>query len=494
MQSSLMPQSPTEWLPENHLAFFILEILDQLDVSAIERKVQSTDPRGERPYSPRMMTALLLYGYTVGVFSSRKIEQATHGDVAFRVLAAGDHPHFTTINSFRDDHREALAGLFQRVLELCMSAGLVKLAHVAIDGTKMKANASKHKAMSAERMETAERQLTDEIESLLSKAEAVDAAEDAEYGVGNPEPGLKAEWARREGRREKIREHLAALKKEAASGRAEVLREQADALRRTSTSVDPKITSKTKAAAKTLATKRDVQANLLDPIERDSDDDDPPPPPVDADLPRHKPPTTRDGKPTPKAQRNFTDPESRIMFRDGAFVQAYNGQIAVDESHQIIVAAALSNQGPDTEYLQPMLNRVVKNCGQVPEKATADSGYFSVENVRHAEHLGVEPFIAASRHRRDGAPGDDSPLENLATPERAAMRALLETSYGRNAYARRKATVEPVFGQIKWARGFRQMSFRGIAKNRLEWLFVALTHNLRKLWRYAPQRRALQTA
>jgi len=185
-----MPQSPTDWLPENHLAYFILEVLEQLDLTTIERKVQSTDPRGERPYSPRMMTALLLYGYAAGVFSSRKIEQATHGDVAFRMLAGGEHPHFTTVNSFRDAHREALAALFQQVLELCMSAGLVKLTHVAIDGTKMKANASKHKAMSAERMEKAESQLTEEIEALLAKAEATDAAEDAEYGPGNPEPGL----------------------------------------------------------------------------------------------------------------------------------------------------------------------------------------------------------------------------------------------------------------------------------------------------------------
>jgi transposase len=482
-----MPQSPADWLPENHLAYFILEILDQLDLTAIERRVQSKDHRGERPYSPRMMTSLLLYGYTVGVFSSRKIEQATHGDVAFRVLAGGVHPHFTTVNSFRDSHREALAGLFQQVLNLCMSAGLVKLAHVAIDGTKLKANASKHKAMSAERMEKAEVQLTDEIEALLAKAEAVDAAEDAAYGVGNPEPGLKAEWARREGRREKIREHLAALKKEAAQGRAGELRQQAESLRKTS--VDPSVTKTTRAAATTLAKKRDAQASFLDDK---NDDDSPPPPAVDADLPRNRPPTTTSGTPKPKAQRNFTDPESRIMFRDGAFMQAYNGQIAVDESHQIIVAAALSNQGPDAEYFKPMLDRVVENCNAVPEAATADSGYFSSENVHHAERLGVEPFIAVNRHRRDGKPGDDEPhLESYRTEERDQMRALLASERGHAAYARRKATVEPVFGQIKSARGFRQMSFRGLVKNRLEWLFVAVTHNLRKLWRYTPRQQAL---
>lgn len=475
-----MPQSPLEWLPQNHLAYFILDVLEQLDLTLIERKVQSKDHRGERPYSPRMMTALLLYGYTVGVFSSRKIEQATHSDVAFRVLAGEEHPHFTTVNSFRDAHRAELAGLFKQVLQLCMSAGLVKLAHVAIDGTKMKANASKHKAMSAERMEKADKQLTAEIEALMAKADAVDAAEDAEYGVGNPEPGLKEEWTRREGRREKIREHLAALKKEAARSRAAELRQQAASLR--TKSEDPSRPANKRAEAATLAKKRDAQATNLD-----NSNDDEPPPPVDAGLPRHKPPTTKDGSPKPSAQRNFTDPESRIMFKDGAFLQAYNAQIAVDEAHQIIVAAALSNQPPDAEYFRPMLRRVIENCDAVPERVTADSGYFSSRNVHYAESVGAEPFIAVNRHRRDGTPGDEAPpLESYDTPERKQMRALLETERGHAAYARRKATVEAPFGQIKSARGFRQLSFRGLVKNRLEWIFVAATHNLRKLWRYSP--------
>jgi transposase len=472
-----MPQSPTDWLPENHLAYFMLEILEQLDLGAIEQKVQSKDPRGERPYSPRMMTTLLLYGYSTGVFSSRKIEQATHGDVAFRVLAAGEHPHFTSINRFRDLHRAELGKLFQQVLALCMSAGLVKLAHVAIDGTKIKANASKHKAMSAERMEKTEARLTSEIDAMFAQAEATDAAEDAAYGAGNQEPGLDPEWARREGRREKIRAALAALKQESAQARASDLRRQAEQLRKTAE--DGTRTPKNRAANATLANNRDEQAKSLD-----GNDDDPPPPAVDADLPRHRPPTTKHGAPKPNAQRNFTDPESRIMFKDGAFLQAYNGQIAVDESpHQIIVAAALSNQCPDAEYFVPMLRRVVENCGAAPEKVTADSGYFSTENVRFAEHIGSEPFIAVNRHRRDGAPGDhEVHLENFNTVERAQMRAVLETEAGHAAYARRKATVEPVFGQMKWARGFKQLSFRGLLKNRWEWLLVAATHNLRKLW------------
>jgi transposase len=472
-----MPQSPTEWLPKDHLAYFILEILEQLDLTSIEHKVQNKDPRGERPYSPRMMTALLLYGYSTGVFSSRKIEQATHGDVAFRILAAGEHPHFTSVNRFRDAHREALGKLFQQMLELCMSAGLVKLAHVAIDGTKMKANASKHKAMSAERMEKTEAKLTTEIDAMFAQAEQTDAAEDTAYGAGNQEPGLNPEWARREGRREKIRAALAALKQESGQARATDLRQQAEQLRKTAQ--DATRSPKNRAANATLAKKRDEQAKKLD-----GNDDDPPPPAVDADLPRHRPPTTKSGAPKPNAQRNFTDPESRIMFKDGAFLQAYNGQIAVDESpHQIIVAAALSNQCPDAEYFAPMLRRVVENCGTAPEKVTADSGYFSTENVHFAEHIGSEPFIAVNRHRRDGAPGDQPPpFESYITVERAQMRTLLETEAGHAVYARRKATVEPVFGQVKWARGFKQLSFRGLIKNRWEWLLVAATHNLRKLW------------
>lgn len=205
-QSFLLPPSPREWLPENHLAYFVLELLEDLELGEITRVVQGRDHRGERPYSPRMMTALLLYGYAVGVFSSRKIERATHEDVAFRVLAAGEHPHFTTINQFRLDHRNAFAGLFQQLLEECMSAGLVKLGHVAIDGTKMKANASKHKAMSHDRMVKDEARLKAEVEALIARAEAVDAEEDKLYGVGQQPSDLPAELQRREDRIAKIRD------------------------------------------------------------------------------------------------------------------------------------------------------------------------------------------------------------------------------------------------------------------------------------------------
>jgi transposase len=476
-QSYLLPPSPNEWLPKGHLAYFVLDLVADLDLGEIERRLQAKDHRGERPYSPRMMTALLLYGYAVGVFSSRKLERATFEDVAFRMLAAGEHPHFTTLNEFRLIHRATFADLFQQVLKVCRSAGLVKLGHVAIDGTKMKANASKHKAMSYDRMAKDEARLKAEVEQLISQAEAIDEAEDKLYGVGQQPQDLPAELQRREGRREKIRELREALENETAKARAVELTEMADALR--DKAAEPTTSPQESEACTTRAAQHDQQAAELD-------GDDPDPPAVDNDLPRNAPPTEPSGTPKPEAQRNFTDPDSRIMKRDGGFLQGYNAQIAVDEGHQIIVAAALSNQAPDAQYFEPMLRRVVDNCDAVPAITTGDAGYFSVENVRTAEHMGTEPLISIGGHQRNGLPDDKAPpLASLHSEHRAAMRARLISEEGRAAYARRKATVEPVFGQIRACRGFRQMSLRGLVKARCEWLLVCATHNLLKLWRAA---------
>lgn len=480
-QSYLLPPSPSEWLPEGHLAYFLLELLEDIDLGEIEGVLQAKDHRGERPFSPRMMTALWLYGYAVGVTSSRKIEKATYEDVAFRVLAAGEHPHFTSVNEFRATHRQALGNLFHQILQECMSAGLVKLGHVAIDGTKMKANASKHKAMSYERMAKEDARLTQEIEAFFAQADATDAQEDKLYGVGQQPHDLPAELRRREDRRAKIREVREALKKETAKRRAVELQRMADELR--AKAEDLTTPPVQQAQFTTKAAQHDQQA-------ADLDDDDPPPPAVDSDLPRNAPPATPDGAPQPKAQRNFTDPESRIMMRDGGFVQAYNAQIAVDEAAQIIVAAALSNQAPDVEYFEPMLRRVVDNCDAVPTSTTADSGYFSADNVAAAEAMGTEPFIAVGGHQRNGLPDDGALRPHHQTPPRLAMRARLATFRGRAAYARRKATVEPVFGQIRACRGIRQLSFRGLFKNRCEWLLICATHNLLKLWRAACGRQA----
>lgn len=477
-QSFLLPPSPTEWLPEDHLAYFVLDLLADMDLSAFERVHQGKDARGERPFAPRMMLGLLIYGYAVGVLSSRKIERATQEDVAFRVLAGGDHPHFTTINEFRLRHREAFAELFQHVLEDCMSAGLVKLGHVAIDGTKMKANASKHKAMSYDRMKKDEERLKAEVEALISRAESADAEEDVLHGVGQQPSDLPAELRRREGRRALIKANREALEKEVAKARAAQLSAQAEALRVAAAA--PTTSKKKRGEFETRAERHSQQAKNLD-------DDDPDPPTVNDDLPRNSPPMSRDGVPKPRAQRNFTDPESRIMMRDGGFLQAFNAQLAVDEENQIILAAVVGNQGPDAQYFEPVLRRVVDNCNAVPEVTTADSGYFSAKNVRAAEHLGTDPHIAVGAHRNDGSP-EDEPVAmsarraNLFTPERAEMREKLATERGRARYARRKATVEPVIGQIR-TRGFHHFSLRGLLKVRCEWLLVTATHNILKLWR-----------
>lgn len=478
-QPYLLPPSPSEWLPEGHLAKFVLALVSELDLSVIEKAVQGKDPRGERPYAPAMMTALLLYAYAAGVFSSRRIERATVEDLAFRFLSGNEHPHFTTINQFRATHRAALAALFQQLLAACMSAGLVKLGHVAIDGTKMKANASKHKAMSYDRMVKDDARLRAEVESLLSQAEAVDAAEDAAEGAFDPQEEIR----RREERIAKMAEVREALRRETAAKRAGRLEEQAAELRKKAT--DPATAPRDQKGFQTRADTLEHKAAAMNPEHDESDDD------SDDDLPRNTPPSTKSGEPKPKAQRNFTDPQSRIMTRDGAFLQAYNGQIAVDEEHQIIVAAALSNQGPDNQYFEPMLRRIVENCDAVPECVTADAGYFSAAAVRAAEAMGSEPFIAVGGHRRDGSPNDESELSHFNTEAHTAMRAVLETERGRAAYARRKATVEPVFGQIKSCRGFRQVSFRGLFKNRCEWLFVCATHNLLKLWRAVTAKRPM---
>lgn len=486
-QSFLLPPSPNEWLPESHLAYFVLDLLSDMDLGSFERALQAKDARGERPFAPRMMLALLVYGYAVGVFSSRKIERATHEDVAFRVLAAGEHPHFTTINDFRLRHRNAFADLFQQVLEECMSAGLVKLGHVAIDGTKMKANASKHKAMSYERMEKEETRLKAEVESLIARAEATDAAEDELHGVGQQPNDLPAELQRREDRRAVIRANREALKAETAKARAAQLAAQADELR--AKADESNVSPQKQEELTTKAAQRDQAAAELD-------DDDPPPPAMDSDLPRHTPPMSPDGTPLPKAQRNFTDPDSRIMMRDGGFLQGFNAQLAVDEATQIIVAVAVGNQAPDSQYFEPMLRRVVDNCNAVPAVTTADTGYWSIENVRAAEHMGTDPHIAVGAHHNDGRPVDEPPpLPSLRSPERAAMRAKLSSPEGHARYARRKATVEPVIGQIR-TRGFQHFSMRGLLKARCEWLLVGATHNILKLWRsiFHPRMQRLQTA
>jgi transposase len=439
-QAFLLPPSPLEWLPEGHLALFILDVVQQLDLSAIYAHYER-ELRGYPPHDPQMMVALLLYGYCVGVPSSRKIERKTHEDVAFRVISGGGHPDHSRISDFRRVHLEALAGLFVEILRLCQKAGLVKLGSVALDGTKVKANASKHKAMSYERMKKDEQRLRGKVSELLAKAEQVDEEEDAVHGKGSGDE-LPEDLRHAKDRGERIRQLMKELEEETKRQQEE------------------------EKAAKGK--------------------DEPPPPPTGDSLPWHKIPTTADGEPTPKAQRNFTDPESRIMKSGDGFVQAYNCQAMVDDAYQIIVAEAVTNQPPDVEHLVPMIARTVENCGEKPTKLVADTGYFSEANVCEAIKWGIDPYIATGRRHHDDdkviAPRGRAPSD-LSIKELMARK--LATKSGAAIYSRRKVIVEPVFGQVKEARGFRRFLLRGLKKVRGEWSLIALTHNLLKLHAYA---------
>jgi transposase len=434
-QGYLLPPSPQDWLPEGHLAYFILDLVAQLDLSRIYAYYEREE-RGFPPHHPQMMMALLLYGYCVGVPSSRKIERKTHEDVAFRVIAGDQHPDHTCVSEFRRIHHAVFADVFVEVLKICQEAGLVKLGHVALDGTKMKANASKHKAMSYERMKKQEAELAKKVDDLLRAADEADAVEDARYGKGKRGDELPEDLRRAETRIARIRAAKAAL---------------------------------------------EAEANAQREAEEEKSDDDEPPAGGATPLPQHRIPRDAEGKPTPKAQRNFTDAESRIQKTGDGFVQGYNCQAAVDEGYQIIVAQAVTNQPPDVEHFTPMLEQAIANCGGAPEKITADAGYFSEQNVANAKTLGADPFIAPGRWKRDEVPVKvcGRPPANM-TPKQTMARKLA-TRTGASVYARRKAVVEPIFGQIKQARGLRQFLLRGVAKVRAEWALITLTHNLLKL-------------
>lgn len=436
-QILLLPPSVKDWLPTGHLSHFISELVDEsLDLSAIT-KVYEREDRGYPPYHPVMMTKVLLYAYSMGMPSSRKIEKCLLEDVGFRMLAANNAPNFRTIADFRKEHLAALDGLFLQVLKLCQKAGMVKLGHVALDGTKMKANASKHKAMSYGRMKKTEAQLQAEVAEFLRRAAEIDEAEDAEYGRDKRGDELPVELAHREGRLKKIREAKAELEREA--------QEEAE------------------------AKKREAEAKRADKDSRGS-------------HPKEADPTPKD-----KAQKNFTDPDSRIMPQSGdrrAFMQGYNCQAAVDGKEQVIVAADVVQQTNDSRQAEPMLEQVEANTGAFPSKASMDTGYFSKDNVTALEKMGVEVFIPPERLKhgevRPPAPRGRIPM-GLSAKELA--RRKLSTIRGRTIYAERKTIVEPVFGQIKQARGFRQFLLRGITKVKSEWSLICTTHNLLKLWR-----------
>ncbi len=440
-QVLLMSPVLREWVPEGDLAHFVSDLVDQaLDLSAIYASYEGE--RGFPPYDPRLMLKLILYGYATGVLSSRKLEQATFRDVAVRMLCAGQHPDFRSIGRFRKRHLHALGDLFVQALRLCAQAGLVRLAGLALDGTKLRANASRHKAMSYERMCKAEAELEAEIaklraraRELLERAEQTDADEDARFGDRRGDE-LPAELARRESRLEAIGEAKQALDAEAAE-RAERQRAEAE------------------AAGK-----------------------------------KKRPPGDEPPKPKLKAQRNFTDPESKIMkTADGSFQQCFNGQAVVDDCAQVIVAAELSDQAPDARQLEPALQQLDENLdaigAELNDGATlaADAGYFSEDNVATTVEHGLDPHIATGKLKHgEQPPAPRGPIPRDATPKQRMARKL-RTKNGQAVYAKRKTIVEPVFGQIQTVQNGRQLLLRGRDAAREQWRLHCAVHNLLKLHR-----------
>ena len=419
-QALLLPASVHDFVPADHVAHFVRDLVrEDLDLTAI---VGSYDEaRGYPPYDPWMMTALLLYGYSRGVYSSRRLAQGCAERVDFMAVTAMNKPDFRTVSDFRKRHLSALAGLFEQVLVLCRQAGLVQLGHVALDGTKIKANASKHKAMSYGRMTKAEGELAAQIAGWFEAAEAADAAEDAAFGADRRGDEMPDWVADKQKRLAKIREAKAALEAEAKAQAEEKARQ-------------PK---KHRGGRK---------------------------------------PKTPPGTPKASAQRNFTDPESRIMKAKDGFIQGYNAQAAVDSTDQVIVAKGVTECAADSGQLVPLVDAIEANTRRKPRELSADTGYCSEANLEALEERRIRGYIATGRQKHP-AGGEDK----RKGPRVEAMRQRLKRGGRRSRYRLRKQVVEPVFGQIKQARGFRQFLMRGIDKVRGEWALLCTVHNILKL-------------
>ena len=431
-QPYLLPPSPRDWLAEDHLAYFISDTLDALDLTALHQRYQG-DGRRNQPYHPEMLLKVLVYAYATGVFSSRKIARKLEEDVAFRVLAAGNRPDFRTLNRFRGEHLKLFAELFVEVVRLAKRMGLLKLGTVALDGTKVKANASKHKAMSYQRMQQDEQRLQDEIAELLRRAEALDQAEDERYGPDSTGDEIPEQLRRREQRLAKIREAKAALEAEQAA------RDRA----RGRSPADKRIASEQRPQGGRSKYKRDF------------------------------------GVPEPKAQRNFSDPESKLMKTTKGFEQCYNAQAAVEAGEQLIVAATVGANAADNGYLTQLLDAVKNNTGRKPERVLADAGYKGEQNLEELERRKIRGYIALGRETtKGGAAGHNKTPDSPAT---ARMRRRLKSVRGRARYRRRKALVEPAFGWVKRALGFREFSLRGLQQVQGEWSLVTLALNLKRM-------------
>jgi transposase len=449
-QPHLLPPAPQDWLSEDHLAYAVRDVVQQLDLSMF-RSGYSADGRGAPPYDPQLLVSVLLYAWCNHIYSSRKIARLCRDELGGRFLAAGQTPDHRCVNDFRSRHGEALQALFLQSVRLCQEAGMVSLVHLAVDGTKIAANASKHKAMSYGRMEAEEARLTAEIQKMLQRAAEEDAQEDAEFGKDQPGSLFSQEIARRESRLEKLREAKAALEAQARAA-AEARKAEREA----------------KERERAAAGKRKLGGK--------------------------KPCDPERARPKEKAQRNFVDPESRIMKGgDGAFIQGYNGQAAVDRDHQIITACDLTDQAADAPHLQPLITQSIANTGCLPDTCSADPGYFSAANVTGLEGVGINVLIPPDRQRHGtpAEPAADLSAEALASLSAAdRMRHQNSTAAGRVGYANRKKTVEPTFGQIKGCPGhpgFRQFLRRGLKQCREEWHWVCAAHNLLKYMRHGNQ-------
>lgn len=431
-QQFLLPPALEEWLPEGHLAYFISDTVDLLDLNAFHVRYAGGGPRNQ-PFHPGMMVKVLLYAYASGVFSSRKIARKLHEDVAFRVLAAGNFPKHRTICDFRALHLDELAGLFVQVVKLARECGMVKLGTVAIDGTKVKASASRHKAMSYQRMIDTEAELKAQIDQLMERAKQTDAAERNE-----PELDIPAEIERREQRLKVI---------QAARERLEARQREAD---------------------RSKGRSEDDER-----IPRDKDGK-----PKNKNGNRYK----RDfGIPEDSAQENFTDPDSRIMKRaGGGFDQCYNGQTAVDAHAQIIVAAELTNCGADAGNLAPMLAAVEAATGHAPCITLADAGYRAEATFAQLASHPTDLYVALGREGQDLAK-----IDAKANPHTLAMRSKMQTPLAKAAYRRRKAIVEAPNAWIKHVLGFRSFSLRGLQKVKAEWKLVCAALNLRRMGQFA---------
>lgn len=440
-QGQLLPQYAREVLGEGHQVCFFVDLRKALDFSPILSAY--TKECGQPPYHPVMMALLLMYAYARGITSSREIERRCETDIAFRYLTGGERPDHDTVCTFRVRHLEAFRALFVDTLRLARSSGLKKLGHLSVDGSKWKANASKHKAMSYGRMEESMKKLDEQIDRLLEEAAALDAEEDKHYGKGR--------------RGDELPEELKNPKK-----RAERLREaarQVEAEKKLALAVE-----KEKRREKIRKAKGDLEKEAREKAEAKGDN-------------------PEEAKPSEKAQRNFTDSDSRIMPRGGTFQQSYNAQVAVDADTQLIVAQEVGQSSSDARQLSPMVEQVEANTGLVPEELSADSGYLCKEDVEKVEDKGVECFVATgrSKHGEEAPPAPRGrPPAGLSFKER--MKRKLLTKRGRRAYARRKVTAEPVIGQVKNGT-LPRFSLRGLTKVRGEFSLACAVHNLKKLWK-----------